>query len=168
MTGGQALVQQLLRHGVDTIFGLPGVQLDFVFDADCSAEAPSARWGCEDQAEGQWVCLIGEPEGDKYVCNYVNPFNEVSQCKEYTTVPGDQAAVDAAMADCTANPIAGTLDDIGEPGTFSPGTCERAGAIGYCRGADQSMDFVYTGDCAPEAPSAKWGCEDQAGGGSSA
>jgi acetolactate synthase-1/2/3 large subunit len=33
MTGGQALVQQLLRHGIDTVFGLPGVQLDFVFDA---------------------------------------------------------------------------------------------------------------------------------------
>jgi len=33
MTGGQALVQQLLRQGIDTLFGLPGVQLDFVFDA---------------------------------------------------------------------------------------------------------------------------------------
>lgn len=33
MTGGQALVQQLLRSGIDTLFGLPGVQLDFVFDA---------------------------------------------------------------------------------------------------------------------------------------
>jgi acetolactate synthase-1/2/3 large subunit len=33
MTGGQALAQQLLRYGIDTIFGLPGVQLDFVFDA---------------------------------------------------------------------------------------------------------------------------------------
>ena len=27
MTGGQALVQQLFRQGIDTIFGLPGVQL---------------------------------------------------------------------------------------------------------------------------------------------
>jgi acetolactate synthase-1/2/3 large subunit len=33
MTGGQALVQQLLRNGIDTVFGLPGIQLDFVFDA---------------------------------------------------------------------------------------------------------------------------------------
>src|SRR3990172_12049565 len=33
MTGGQALVQQLKLEGVDTIFGLPGVQLDHVFDA---------------------------------------------------------------------------------------------------------------------------------------
>lgn len=33
MTGGQALIQQLLREGVDTVFGLPGVQLDGAFDA---------------------------------------------------------------------------------------------------------------------------------------
>src|SRR5712692_5349965 len=33
MTGGQALVQQLKREGIETIFGLPGVQLDWAFDA---------------------------------------------------------------------------------------------------------------------------------------
>ncbi|MSQ51881.1 MAG: thiamine pyrophosphate-binding protein [Betaproteobacteria bacterium] len=33
MTGGQALVQQFKREGIDTIFGLPGIQLDWVFDA---------------------------------------------------------------------------------------------------------------------------------------
>ncbi len=33
MTGGQALVKSLKKHGVDTIFGLPGVQLDHTFDA---------------------------------------------------------------------------------------------------------------------------------------
>jgi acetolactate synthase-1/2/3 large subunit len=33
MTGGQALVQSLKREGIDTIFGLPGVQLDWAFDA---------------------------------------------------------------------------------------------------------------------------------------
>jgi acetolactate synthase-1/2/3 large subunit len=33
MTGGQALVQQLKLEGIDTIFGLPGVQLDWAFDA---------------------------------------------------------------------------------------------------------------------------------------
>ncbi|MDR3376226.1 MAG: thiamine pyrophosphate-binding protein, partial [Ancalomicrobiaceae bacterium] len=32
-TGGQALVGALKANGVDTIFGLPGLQLDFVFDA---------------------------------------------------------------------------------------------------------------------------------------
>lgn len=33
MTGGQALVASLIDEGVDTIFGLPGVQLDGAFDA---------------------------------------------------------------------------------------------------------------------------------------
>lgn len=33
MTGGQALVQSLLREGVEVVFGLPGVQLDWAFDA---------------------------------------------------------------------------------------------------------------------------------------
>ena len=33
MTGGQALVQSLKLEGIDTIFGLPGIQLDWAFDA---------------------------------------------------------------------------------------------------------------------------------------
>jgi acetolactate synthase-1/2/3 large subunit len=33
MTGGQALVESLEREGVSTMFGLPGVQLDWAFDA---------------------------------------------------------------------------------------------------------------------------------------
>jgi acetolactate synthase-1/2/3 large subunit len=33
MTGGQALVESLLAQGIDTIFALPGVQLDGAFDA---------------------------------------------------------------------------------------------------------------------------------------
>ena len=33
MTGGQALVGALHQNGVDTIFGLPGVQLDWLFNA---------------------------------------------------------------------------------------------------------------------------------------
>ncbi len=33
MTGGQALIQQLKMEGIDTIFGLPGIQLDWAFDA---------------------------------------------------------------------------------------------------------------------------------------
>jgi acetolactate synthase-1/2/3 large subunit len=33
LTGGQALVASLLTNGVETIFGLPGVQLDGAFDA---------------------------------------------------------------------------------------------------------------------------------------
>src|SRR5437899_9920237 len=33
MTGGQALVQSLKAEGVTTVFGLPGIQLDWAFAA---------------------------------------------------------------------------------------------------------------------------------------
>ena len=33
MTGGQAIVTSLRAHGVDTVFGLPGGQMDYFFDA---------------------------------------------------------------------------------------------------------------------------------------
>ena len=33
LTGGQALVQSLKMEGVNTVFGLPGIQLDWAFDA---------------------------------------------------------------------------------------------------------------------------------------
>ena len=33
MTGGEAVVRTLARFGVDTVFGLPGIQLDPLFDA---------------------------------------------------------------------------------------------------------------------------------------
>ncbi len=33
MTGGQAIVRSLRDHGVDTVFGIPGIQLDNLYDA---------------------------------------------------------------------------------------------------------------------------------------
>ena len=33
LTGGSAIVKSLLRHDVDTVFGLPGVQTYPIFDA---------------------------------------------------------------------------------------------------------------------------------------
>ncbi len=33
MTGGQAIIRSLKQYGVDTIFGLPGLQLDHFFNA---------------------------------------------------------------------------------------------------------------------------------------
>src|SRR5438128_2066005 len=33
MTGGDAIVAALLKHGVDTVFGLPGAQIYGLFDA---------------------------------------------------------------------------------------------------------------------------------------
>src|SRR5579859_1860210 len=42
LTGGQALVRALVGEGVDVVFGLPGVQLDWLFDAlyDVRARMP--------------------------------------------------------------------------------------------------------------------------------
>ncbi len=36
-TGGQALIEQLRREGVEIVFGIPGVQLDWAVDALCDA-----------------------------------------------------------------------------------------------------------------------------------
>ena len=33
ITGGEAIVKSLMQHGVDTIFALPGVQNDYLFNA---------------------------------------------------------------------------------------------------------------------------------------
>src|SRR5437868_6013519 len=38
MTGGEALVDGLVAHGVDTVFGLPGAQIYGVFDAFARAQ----------------------------------------------------------------------------------------------------------------------------------
>ena len=39
MTGGEAVVAQLLAHDVDTIFGIPGGQNLAIYDALCSERA---------------------------------------------------------------------------------------------------------------------------------
>ncbi|MBU6499821.1 MAG: hypothetical protein KGQ40_14950, partial [Rhodospirillales bacterium] len=41
MTGGEAIVDGLLRHGVDTVFGLPGAQVYGLFDAFARASNQS-------------------------------------------------------------------------------------------------------------------------------
>src|SRR5688572_18546434 len=33
MTGGEAVVSALLAHGIDTLFGLPGIQNDWLYNA---------------------------------------------------------------------------------------------------------------------------------------
>ena len=40
LNGAQAIVEGLLAHGVDTVFGIPGIQLDPLFDA---------LYGCQDR-----------------------------------------------------------------------------------------------------------------------
>ena len=38
MTGGEAIVQGLVAHGVDTVFGLPGAQIYGLFDGFAKAQ----------------------------------------------------------------------------------------------------------------------------------
>ena len=38
MTGGEAIAQSLLVHGVDTVFAIPGVQTYHLFDAFARAD----------------------------------------------------------------------------------------------------------------------------------
>ena len=38
MTGGEAIVAGLKAHGVDTVFGLPGVQIYGLFDGFAKAQ----------------------------------------------------------------------------------------------------------------------------------
>ncbi len=57
LTGGGAIVAQLVRHGVDTVFGLPGVQTYSLFDALGSADHlrlinPRHEQGCSHMAFG--------------------------------------------------------------------------------------------------------------------
>ena len=33
MTGGSAIVKSLRQYGIDTLFGIPGAQLDYLFNA---------------------------------------------------------------------------------------------------------------------------------------
>ena len=33
LTGGQAMVEALVENGIDTVFGIPGIQLDPLYDA---------------------------------------------------------------------------------------------------------------------------------------
>ena len=41
MTGGEAIVDSLLRHGIDTVFGLPGVQTYGNCSWPCSLARPT-------------------------------------------------------------------------------------------------------------------------------
>src|SRR5215470_10476435 len=44
MTGGEALAEQLAREGVQHIFGVPGVQLDYAMDALARATSRITYW----------------------------------------------------------------------------------------------------------------------------
>ena len=82
MTGGEAIVDSLLRHGIDTVFGLPGVQTYGLFDAFARAsnrlrlinarhEQTTAYmalgYACRDRKAG-CLCRGPGPRGAEYNC----------------------------------------------------------------------------------------------------
>lgn len=87
MTGGEAIVDSLLRHGVDTIFGLPGAQTYGLFDA-------LAR-------QSNAIRLIGARH--EQACAYMALGYAKSSGKPgvFTVVPGP-GVLNAAAALCTA------------------------------------------------------------------
>ena len=88
MTGAEAIVATLRTHGVDTVFGLPGVQLDNLFDALHGARQ-SVR-----------MLLARHEQGAAYMAlGYAQTTGKVGVC---TVVPGP-GLLNAAAALCTAS-----------------------------------------------------------------
>ncbi len=88
MTGAEAIVGTLKAHGVDTVFGLPGVQLDNLFDALHGARQ-SVRTLHARHEQGAAYMALG----------YAQTTGRVGVC---TVVPGP-GVLNAAAALCTAS-----------------------------------------------------------------
>lgn len=88
MTGAEAIVTTLRAHGVDTVFGLPGVQLDNLFDALHGARQ-SVRTLHARHEQGAAYMALG----------YAQTTGKVGVC---TVVPGP-GLLNAAAALCTAS-----------------------------------------------------------------
>ena len=88
MTGAEAIVATLKTHGVDTVFGLPGVQLDNLFDALHGARQ-SVRTLHARHEQGAAYMALG----------YAQSTGKVGVC---TVVPGP-GLLNAAAALCTAS-----------------------------------------------------------------
>ena len=88
MTGAEAIVATLRQHGVDTVFGLPGVQLDNLFDALHGARQ-SVRTLHARHEQGAAYMALG----------YAQASGKVGV---FTVVPGP-GVLNAAAALCTAS-----------------------------------------------------------------
>ena len=70
LTTGQAIVQSLLRQGVDTVFGMPGVQTYDLFDAFYDRGQNSGRSGAPRTSGGLMAYGYARSTG-KVVCSVV-------------------------------------------------------------------------------------------------
>jgi acetolactate synthase-1/2/3 large subunit len=87
MTGGEAIVQSLLLHGVDTVFGIPGVQTYALFDA----------W----QRAGDRVRVIGPRHEQTTAYMAFGYAKSTGKVGVYSVVPGP-GVLNAAAALCSA------------------------------------------------------------------
>lgn len=94
LTGGQALVQALKREGVEVIFGLPGVQLDWAFDA------------LYDEQDSIRVIHTRHEQGTSYMADgYARSTGKIGVC---LVVPGPgllNAAAGLSTAYATNSPV---------------------------------------------------------------
>jgi acetolactate synthase I/II/III large subunit len=71
-TGGEAIVEALLAHGIDTVFGLPGAQTYGLFDALYRAQPPLKTIGARhEQACGLMALGYARATGRAAVCSVV-------------------------------------------------------------------------------------------------
>jgi acetolactate synthase-1/2/3 large subunit len=68
MTGAQALIKTLKEYGIDTIFGLPGIQLDHMFDALYYEDSIRVIHTRHEQAAGYMAFGYAESTGKVGVC----------------------------------------------------------------------------------------------------
>ena len=94
LTGGQALVQALKREGVEVVFGLPGVQLDWAFDA------------LYDEQDSIKVIHTRHEQGTSYMADgYARSTGKIGVC---LVVPGPgllNAAAGLSTAYATNSPV---------------------------------------------------------------
>jgi acetolactate synthase-1/2/3 large subunit len=87
MTGGEAIVQALLLHGVDTVFGIPGVQTYHLFDAFARA--------------GERIKVIGPRHEQTTAYMAFGYAKSTGQVGVYSVVPGP-GVLNASAALCSA------------------------------------------------------------------
>ena len=68
MTGAQAIIKTLKKYGIDTIFGLPGVQLDHIFDALYHEDSIRIIHTRHEQAAGYMAFGYAASSGKAGVC----------------------------------------------------------------------------------------------------
>lgn len=135
-------------HPVPTLFASLAPALALLSVLACGGGTPDS--GPADDSAGD----SGEVDPSALArCDYVNPFSQTPECKEYT---GAGWQLDTAEADCQAPVIAA------DPGVFVPGeACPRDTVVGECLvagGAEDETIIVVPGEDPGACSAAELGC----------